>query len=149
MDIERVRYSLIKYHRIRILKIEKMFRTILSTIELLDRLSKDEKIYLTKLSNLHNTYYEESFFNRLSENIKESVENSEDCLKQSQVNFSVSLLHYVPVLNLILVRTMSSVVFSGISLMSILETALFKISSKEKCLLPNILLFENIFLIIN
>jgi hypothetical protein len=93
MDIERVRYSLIKYHRIRLLKIEKVFRAILSNIELIDRLSKDEKIYLTKLSNLQNTFYEETFYNRLSDNIKESVENSEDCLKHSQMSFSVSLRH--------------------------------------------------------
>lgn len=92
MDIERVRYSLIKYLRIRILKIEKTFLSILGSLEMMERLSKEEKVFLTRLSNLQNTFYEETLYNRLSENIKESVEKSDDCQKNSHVSLSVSIL---------------------------------------------------------
>lgn len=92
MDIERVRYSLVKYLRIRIVKIEKSFLSILSNIEMMERLSKEEKVFLTRLSNLQNTFYEETIYNRLSENIKESVESSDDCFKNSQVSLYVSSL---------------------------------------------------------
>jgi hypothetical protein len=108
MDIDRVKYSLTKYLRIRILKIQQMYRLILSNFELMERLSKEEKVFVTKLSNLNNTFYDETFYHRLSENIKESIENSDDCLKHSQVSLYVrpppcntpnTFLHLIPFLS--------------------------------------------------
>ncbi len=89
MDIERVRYALARYLRTRVLKIEKMLMAIISNIELMSRLSKHEKVFATRLHNLNNTYYEESFSNRLSENVKEAVESSEDRFKNCQTTLHV------------------------------------------------------------
>jgi hypothetical protein len=90
MDIERVRYALSRYLRTRILKIEKMLETIVSRVDVLDNLSKHEKIFAAKLNNLNNSYMEETFFNRLQEGgLKESVELSDDRLQHSQPTLKV------------------------------------------------------------
>lgn len=64
MDIDRVRYSLARYLRARILKIEKAVDYIMSKMDMLDRLSSHEKTFVTKLYNLNNSYMEEAYFNR-------------------------------------------------------------------------------------
>lgn len=64
MDIDRVRYSLARYLRARILKIEHSADYIMSKMDVLDRLSSQEKTFVTKLFNLNNSYMEEAYFNR-------------------------------------------------------------------------------------
>lgn len=64
MDIDRVRYSLARYLRARILKIEQTVDYIMSKMDILDRLSSQEKTFVTRLYNLNNSYMEEAYFNR-------------------------------------------------------------------------------------
>ena len=64
MDIDRVRYSLTRYLRARILKIEQSVDFIMSKTDVLDRLSSQEKTFVSKLYNLNNSYMEEAYFNR-------------------------------------------------------------------------------------
>ena len=49
MDIERIRYSLTRYYRIRIIKIEKYIDYIVNNDEMMNRLSYEEKLLITKL----------------------------------------------------------------------------------------------------
>jgi len=91
MDIERIRYSLSRYHRIRLIKIEKHLEYILSNIEIIDKLSYHEKQYATKLNHLNNNYYDDNITNRfLTADTKEYYSNSTNKLKQSQINFKVN-----------------------------------------------------------
>ena len=94
MDIERVRYSLSRYLRTRIIKIQNLLPQIISNIEMINNLSKQEKLFVTKLANLNSTYYSEAFYNRLSDNIKDSIENSDDRFKNTQILLNVSLSHF-------------------------------------------------------
>jgi len=64
MDIERVRYSLARYLRTRLLKIERSLEYILSNIDIMDRLSMQEKEFATKLNNLNTSYFEDNVTNR-------------------------------------------------------------------------------------
>ena len=68
MDIERVRYSLARYFRTRLLKIERSLEYILSNIDIMDRLSMQEKEFATKLNNLNNSYFEDNVSNRFQHN---------------------------------------------------------------------------------
>jgi hypothetical protein len=59
MDMERVKYSLARYLRARILKIEKMSHYILNSEEHQDRLSDNEKEFLYEINRINNTYIED------------------------------------------------------------------------------------------
>lgn len=59
MDMERVKYSLARYLRARILKIEKMSYFIHNSEEHQDRLSDNEKEFLYKISQINNDYMED------------------------------------------------------------------------------------------
>lgn len=89
-DIDRVRFSLMKYLRTRILKIEKQLDHILGDLELLDRLSKHEKIYVTKMKNLTNQFVEDTIIARLSASSAEYFQQNDDFYKQAQPMFQVS-----------------------------------------------------------
>jgi hypothetical protein len=85
MDIERVRYSLARYLRTRILKIERNLEYILSSIDVMDRLSMNEKIFATKLNNLNNSYFEDNVSNRFQQSdAKEYYESSDNRLRNAQ-----------------------------------------------------------------
>lgn len=85
MDIERVRYSLARYLRSRVLKIEKNLEYILSNIDVMDRLSMNEKVFATKLNNINNTYFEETVSNRFQHaDAKEYYDVSDNRLKHAQ-----------------------------------------------------------------
>lgn len=91
MDIERIRYSLSRYHRIRLLKIEKHLEYILSEIDITDRLSYHEKLYATKLNQLNNNYFDDNVTNRLtSTDTKEYYMNTTNRLKQAQISTKVN-----------------------------------------------------------
>lgn len=84
MDIDRVRYSLVRYLRARILKIEQTVDYIMSTMDVLDRLSSYEKTFASKLFNLNNTYMEEVYFNKLSKDgLREHISADNDGLRHS------------------------------------------------------------------
>lgn len=81
MDIERVRYSLARYFRTRLLKIERSLEYILSNIDIMDRLSMQEKEFATKLNNLNNSYFEDNVSNRFQHNdARDYYETSENRL---------------------------------------------------------------------
>ena len=81
MDIERVRYSLARYFRTRLLKIERSLEYILSNIDIMDRLSMQEKEFATKLNNLNNSYFEDNVSNRFQHNdAREYYDTSENRL---------------------------------------------------------------------
>lgn len=85
MDIDRVRYSLARYLRARILKIEQSVDYIMAKTDVLDRLSSQEKTFVSKLYNLNNSYMEEAYFNRLTqEGLKENIEQESDRLLHAQ-----------------------------------------------------------------
>ena len=66
MDIERIRYSIARYLRARLLKIEKDLDYIASSINAMDRLSADEKDFVSKLNAINNSSVEESVLKRLN-----------------------------------------------------------------------------------
>ena len=59
MDIERTRYSIARYLRTRIIKIENSLEFITSSLEYLDRLSVAERDYANKLKRITDDHYEE------------------------------------------------------------------------------------------
>jgi hypothetical protein len=76
----------------RILKIEDMLESILSNIEITDRLSFEERLFATKLNSLKQSMIEESILNRLTEEVKEQMLQSDDLLVHSQPNLQVSII---------------------------------------------------------
>jgi hypothetical protein len=89
MDIERIRYSLSRYLRTRLLKIEKSIHFILSDLEYLERLSKPEQLFATTLSNTLNAFYDTTIYSRFDGAVKDAVSQNEDFYKHSQPNFEV------------------------------------------------------------
>ena len=57
MDMERVRYSLARYLRTRILKIERNLYAFGADLEMMDRLSFNEKQFVTQLNRLNESYF--------------------------------------------------------------------------------------------
>jgi len=84
MDIERVKYSLKRYLRARILKIESQLQAIISSEEMKDRLSMQELDFLGKLNKLTNDHFEESLLSKLQPKLQESIRDNEDMLRHSQ-----------------------------------------------------------------
>ena len=96
MDIERVRYSLSRYLRSRVLKIEKCLEYINSNLEVFDRLSDQEKVFASKLNTLNNSYFEDVVAARLGAEAREYVESGDDRVKNAEPSFQVrtrSLIH--------------------------------------------------------
>jgi hypothetical protein len=89
MDIERVRYALCRYLRTRILKIENMLEYVVTQVDVMDRLSKNEKIFATRLHNLSNNYLEDAVFNRVDKGLRESLETSSDNLRHAHPSMNV------------------------------------------------------------
>lgn len=67
MDIERVRFILMKYLRIRLQKIEQQADYLMHPkySYLIANLSYPEQMFLTKLSNLNNSYIEDTIIHRM------------------------------------------------------------------------------------
>jgi len=62
MDMERVKFSLARYLRARLAKIERHMFFIAEDERQLARLSEQERRYLTELVQLHNNYFDETVF---------------------------------------------------------------------------------------
>lgn len=85
MDIERVRYSLARYFRTRLLKIERNLEYILSNIDVMDRLSMSEKEFATKIQRLNDRHFEENVSNRFEHvDAREYYESTENRLRNAQ-----------------------------------------------------------------
>ena len=95
MDIERVRYSLSRYLRTRLLKIENSLDYIIQNPEILNnRLSENEQHFAISLYNLTNRHFEEVIFNTHFENnpeFRERIESSDDRVKHSVPSFQVCI----------------------------------------------------------
>lgn len=89
MDIDRVRYSLAKYLRVRLQKIEEQLDAIVSSADYMDRLSVAERVYLTKLNALHNTVFEDSILKRLPETNAQYFRTIDDRYQHAQPNLEV------------------------------------------------------------
>ena len=87
MELERVRYSLSRYLRTRLLKIEDSLEYLLTNQDMLDRLSYAEKAFATKLYELNNNHFEDQLVARLREmpgDVHEMVLMSSDRAKHAQ-----------------------------------------------------------------
>lgn len=84
MDIDRIRYAVARYLRARLLKIEALIDYILSRHEYMDRLSPNEKIYIAKLHNLNTSFQEETLYNRVSAELKDVLQSSDDFTRHTQ-----------------------------------------------------------------
>lgn len=82
-EIDRVRYSLLKYLRTRIKKIERQADHIKSDLVIKDRLSSAEKEFLTKLSNLSSDYLQVTVIDRMSQSAAEYFEQNTDRYKHA------------------------------------------------------------------
>lgn len=82
MDIERVKYSLSRYLRSRLIKIESQVQYIQRYGHVKNRLSEQEKIFVDKLENM-NTTMAKSFYDRLS---VLDADNSKQIQKLQRVN---------------------------------------------------------------
>ena len=89
MDIERVRYSLSRYLRSRIIKIEKCLEFIVGNTDVYDRLSDEEKVFASKLNTLNNFYFEDVISTRLSQRAREYYELADDRAKNAEPSFQV------------------------------------------------------------
>lgn len=91
MDLDRVRYSLNKYMRVRLQKIEDQLDVIVSTPEFFDRLSSAERVFVTKLNTLHNDIFDETILKRLTDpNAQQIVQSGDDRYKHALPNVEVS-----------------------------------------------------------
>ena len=95
MDIERVRYSLSRYLRSRVLKIEKCLEYINVNIDVFDRLSAEEKVFASKLNTLNNQYFEDVVATRLLGEARDYYESSDDRVKNAEPSFQVRYYHSV------------------------------------------------------
>eukprot|EP01041_Mallomonas_annulata_P003478 gene3478-6923_t len=85
MEIERVKYSLLRYLRSRICKIEKQLHMIISNeSNVLDRLSPEERAFAARLSQLNANFLEEAFINKFPESLKESLLETDDLTRNSR-----------------------------------------------------------------
>jgi hypothetical protein len=92
MDIERVRYSLARYLRIRLKKIENQCDYIMSTPEALDFLSRSEKEFASKLMELNSSYLGDTFYDRLRDNYKQIAVRGDELYKHASPELKVSLI---------------------------------------------------------
>lgn len=74
----------------RILKLEDLVESVLANVEVMDRLSREEKVFLSKLSQLNNFHFDDVILSRLQEDLHGLFENADDRLKDSQPLIHVS-----------------------------------------------------------
>jgi hypothetical protein len=91
MDIDRTRFLLIKYLKIRLQKIERQAQYLISNAILLDNLSNQERIYLTKFIRMENQFFEENILKRLevatvtSGSMNDMESNEEELLQKEKI----------------------------------------------------------------
>ena len=103
MDIERVRYSLARYLRTRLLKIEKCLDSITSSITLRDRLSFKEKKFADMLSSINTTYFEEQLKKRLVDKAQDFY-TTDDLVHHATPDMN-KYVYFKPVVDIKLVET--------------------------------------------
>lgn len=92
MDIERIRYTIARYLRTRVLKIERNLDFIINSKDMMERLSDAEKVFATKLYGARGAYIEDILQRRFKddngESVNEEFENivstSDDLVKQTK-----------------------------------------------------------------
>lgn len=92
MDVERIRYTLARYLRTRILKIERNLDFIINSEDMMERLSDSEKVFATKLYGARGAYFEDVLQKRfkdengetVNEDLEGLVSTSDDMLKQTR-----------------------------------------------------------------
>jgi hypothetical protein len=92
MYIERVRFLLVNYLRIRLKKIEKQAHYIIVTRDELEKLSPAEQLYLTKLVQLQSEHCDAAVLSRLPTQLKQRFHESNDLYFDAQPNLEVSWL---------------------------------------------------------
>jgi hypothetical protein len=93
MDIERIRYSLSRYLRTRLVKIEKYLYSFQDRSKL-EKLSFQEQVFATKLLGLTNSQLE-MFFKHFEnqKDVRAVVESHEDLVNDCQPRMTVSCKH--------------------------------------------------------
>lgn len=89
MDIERVRYSLNRYLRTRMIKIEKELEFIQQNHNIYERLSDDEKVFLNKLEAQNNSFFNDTVSARLHEAARTYYDKADDRIQNAQPNIQV------------------------------------------------------------
>ena len=85
MDIERVRFSLARYLRARLVKIERQMFAISQDERLLTRLSDQERVFLNGLLDLHSSYFDETIYrNPLTEECQHLLKQGTHGIKGCQ-----------------------------------------------------------------
>lgn len=92
MDIERIRYTLARYLRTRLLKIERNLDFIINSDEMMERLSNAERVFATKLYGQYGNYIEDVIQKRfkgengesVNEELEGAVSMSDDLLKHTR-----------------------------------------------------------------
>jgi hypothetical protein len=96
MEIDRVRFALVKYLRTRVQKIEQQVDYLILNTEAMDRLSEGEQNYLSKLNNINNQLIHDTVVSRLaSDSAVRYFRINEDRYKHSLPNLDVSVVSYV------------------------------------------------------
>lgn len=96
MDIERVRFSLSRYLRTRLKKIELQFEYILSNLDAVERLSDQEKEFAFELRALHERYIQESVVDRLSN--EQAMTGLDEMVKHAYPRLQVNQFEYFDML---------------------------------------------------
>ena len=79
MEIERIRYSLSRYMRSRLIKIQKNLEHILSHTEILQRLSNEEQDFALRLNQLNNSFFAENVSSRFEDSgLRKYYDDNED-----------------------------------------------------------------------
>ena len=73
MELERIRYSLARYLRSRLLKIERNLDFIINSEDLMERLSDPERVFATQLYGAQGTHFEDVLQKRFKDENGETV----------------------------------------------------------------------------
>jgi len=71
MEIQRVKFSLLKYLRTRLLKIEDNINSIVASNDIKNRLSAEENAFVARILRLNSNFFEDCLHSRVSESAKE------------------------------------------------------------------------------
>lgn len=92
MEIERIRYSLARYMRTRLIKIQRNLEHILNDSEILIRLSEDEQSFAFRLNQLNNSFFAENVSSRFENpELRKLYENNEDRKLNAAPKMNVSI----------------------------------------------------------
>ena len=95
MDIERVRFSLSRYLRTRIKKIEDQIFYLVTNADALARLSQQERLFALKLNELNESFLDSTIYSRLKEEQRQAASSGDELLKHSQPELQVLYSDYL------------------------------------------------------